>query len=61
MTVSRKVSSRNHCGECGQYVGIGMVFHPYLYCLLYKAGINDQEAYLRSSGFVRQEASCGAD
>lgn len=42
------------CGECGQRVGSGAVFHPYLYCLLYKQGIRDQEDYLKKSGFVRE-------
>lgn len=41
------------CQECGQRV-TGAGFHPYLYCLLYKNGVRDQETYLRESGFVRE-------
>jgi hypothetical protein len=41
------------CQECGQRVK-GDAFHPYLFCVLYKAGIANQERYLRDSGFVRR-------
>lgn len=41
------------CGECGQCIPSGIVYHPYLYCELYKMGHRDQEAYLRSYGFER--------
>lgn len=44
---------RYPCGECRQMVR-GGDFHPYLYCLLYKAGVPNQERYLRDSGFVRK-------
>ncbi len=33
-------------------VGPGPEYHPYLYCVLWKAGIRDQQAFLRVSGWM---------
>lgn len=30
------VTRENDCHECGQHVGPGIVYHPFLYCELYK-------------------------
>lgn len=46
------------CAECGQWVDAAE-YHPYLFCLLYKAGVRDQDAYLRSYGYTRGEADRG--
>jgi hypothetical protein len=40
------------CGECGQFVN-GLDYHPHLYCVLWKAGIRDQAAYLAAAGWER--------
>ena len=41
------------CQECGMLVGEGIVYHPYLFCELFKLGYDDPFAYLRSYGFER--------
>jgi len=38
--------------ECGQSGLDPAEFHPHLYCVLFKAGIRDQAAYLKASGWV---------
>jgi hypothetical protein len=48
----REIPSRFFCAECGQRVS-GTEYHPYLYCLLFKAGIGEQEKYLRMYGFEK--------
>lgn len=42
-----------NCHECGMHVGPGDVYHPYLYCELFKLGHRDPAAYLRGYGFER--------
>jgi hypothetical protein len=40
------------CGDCGQVVD-ARAYHPHLFCVLFRAGITDQERYLAASGWVR--------
>jgi hypothetical protein len=48
----------SECAECHMWLEPGEVFHPWLYCLLWKSGVDDAEAYLRELGFTREsEAS----
>lgn len=44
----------SECAECHMWLEPGEVFHPWLYCLLWKNGVDDPEAYLRELGFTRQ-------
>lgn len=37
------------------FVGSQAVYHPHLYCVLFKAGISKPEAYLVGTGWVRAE------
>lgn len=48
------MSDVGYCYECGQRVADDE-YHPYLYCLLFKAAkIEDQAAYLAAYGFERR-------
>lgn len=43
------------CQTCGQHSAADDRYHPHLFCVLYLAGISEQEAYLLASGWVRAD------
>lgn len=57
-----KFETGAQCMECGQSGLDPGEFHPYLYCVLYKAGITDQAHWLKVSGWVYEpDQSDGKD
>jgi hypothetical protein len=55
-----KTLIRDDCTECGMRVGNAAAYHPYLFCVLYKAGVRDPAAMLASYGWVREPAMASA-
>lgn len=41
------------CGDCGMPIN-PMEFHPWVFCLLWKNGVDDPEKHLSDLGFTRE-------
>ncbi len=52
-------SENADCAECGMLVEPAMAFHPYLYCVLFKAGILNPAALLYGQRFIPDPSHWG--
>jgi hypothetical protein len=50
-----------HCAECGMLVGAGPVFHPWLYCRLFKLGVTNPAKFLECQHFIPDPGHWGED
>lgn len=49
------------CGQCGMLVGEANVFHPFLYCELFKLGVMNPARFLADQRFIPDPAHWGKD
>jgi hypothetical protein len=53
--------NNTHCADCGMLCEPQTVFHPWLYCQLFKAGVGNPAAFLEGQHFIPDPAHWGDD